>query len=118
MVLFLYGAVHRAVIRDIVTLLPAWPRARTHLMLGYGAILLGLVPVTIVCFRWIAALGPTGGRHDAVYPLALYVEQALPLVIGLLWFGGHALMGAFFVGKAKPVEMARPATEPGRMGPA
>jgi hypothetical protein len=26
-------------------------------------------------------------------------EQALPIVVGWLWFGGHALVGAFFVSK-------------------
>ncbi len=115
---FLYGTLHRSLIRGIVTRLPNMPHARINLMFAYSGLLFSLTVAATAYFIRIVRLGAIESHRPDLYPFCVVFGEALPIVLGLLWFGGHALVGAFFVGKARPVEIVRPATEPGRMGPA
>jgi hypothetical protein len=96
---FLYGIVHRAVIRDIVAFLSNSPRARKYVMLGYSAVLFSLAPATALFFYWIVGLELLDRNYRATYAFSVLFGMAIPTVLGLLWFGGHALTGAFFVSK-------------------
>ncbi len=118
---FLYGAVHRAVIRDIIVFLPNAPRARKFLMFGYGGTLLGLALAVTRFLQWLSALD-NGEFHrhasHAAGPGDSLVVRVAPVVIGLLWFGGHALVGAFFVGKAQAPRTGPLERVPQEEGPA
>ncbi len=115
---FLYGTVHRAMIRDMVARLPNAPRLRTLIMSVHGAALFTLALAAIWFFRWRIMMAGDLVSYSKIDSELVVMGQALPILIGLLWFGGHALVGAFFVSKCHGPQKATVKREPEEERPA